>query len=169
MNFNVEHVFRGITRAEYENLYFDEAFNIALCKAVNLARSVVSIQRDDQRIDRRVLVGPDREVPKAIQKVLSTDRIEYEEHIRYAFGEFSGTWETTPNIMPSKVTSKGGFQFKEEGPEAVRRVVTGEISVKIFGVGGVIEKFILEDVKKSYNDAAKFTQEWIDAGKHKGA
>lgn len=166
MRFNVEHVFRGITRDEYESLYFNEDFNIALCKAVNLARTLVAMERDEQQIDRRVMVGPDREVPKAIQKVLKADRIEYEERIRYKFGSFSGTWETTPNIMASKVISKGGFQFKDN-PNGVSRVVTGDIDVKVFGVGGVIEKFILEDVKKSYDDAAKFTQEWVDAGKHK--
>lgn len=168
MSFNIEHVFRGITQQEYETLYFDEDFNIALCKAVNLARTVVSIERDDAQIDRRVMVGPDREVPKAIQKVLKADRIEYEEHVRYKFGSYVGTWETTPNILPSKVISKGGFQFKDS-PGGVIRVVSGEVTVKIFGVGGVIERFIMEDVKKSYDDAAKFTQQWVDSGKHKSA
>jgi len=168
MHFRIEHVFKGIGLDEYESLYFDEDFNIALCNEVRLARKVVANSRDDKKIDRRLIIGPDREVPGPVQKVLKTDRIEYEEHVKHTFGTYAGTWETIPNIMPSKVTSKGTYRF-EACPGGVKRIVEGDISVKILGVGGVIEKFIVDDVKKSYEDAARFTQKWVDRHQAKTA
>ena len=166
MHFKVQHTFRGITLPEYEQLYFDEDFNIALCSTVKLARTVVSIDRSDTAIKRVVKVGPDREVPKPVAKVLKADRIEYTEHLDYTFGSGRGTWKTVPDIMASKVDTRGTFQFKETDG-GVLRIVDGDIKVKILGVGGVVEKFIVSDVEKSYQDAARFTQQWIDQGKHK--
>lgn len=166
MHFRAEHTFRGITLAEYEQLYFNEAFNIALCQTVKLSRNVESIDRDEKKIKRAVKVGPDREVPKPVAKILKADRIEYTEHLDYTFGSYRGTWRTIPNLMPSKVRSEGTFSFAE-APGGVRRVVEGDIDVKILGVGGVVERFIVSDVEKSYEDAARFTQRWIDDGKHK--
>ena len=166
MRFKVEHVFRNISLTEYEQLYFDEAFNEALCAAVKLARSVVSLERDDTSIKRVVKVGPDRELPGPVAKVLKSDRIEYEEHLEYTFGTYHGTWETIPSLMSNKVDTRGTFSFAEKGSD-VRRVVEGAITVKILGVGGLIEKFIVADVERSYNDAARVTQTWIDEGKHR--
>ncbi len=166
-HFRVEHVFRGISLAEYEQLYFDETFNQALCDAVKLTRDVQKIDRTDARIHRVVKVGPDREIPKPVQKVLKTDRLDYEEHLRYDFGSFKGTWETIPSVLASKVDTKGTFSFADASG-GVRRVVEGDIKVKVLGIGGVIEKFIVADVEKSYQDAARFTQKWIDEAKHTG-
>lgn len=166
MHFSVTHVFRGITLEEYEQLYFDEAFNEALCSTVKLSRQVIKIDRTDTGIHREVKVGPDREIPKPVAKVLKADRIEYTEHLDYKWGAFKGTWETIPTIMPTKVSTSGTFRFEASG-DGVRRVVDGDISVKILGVGGVVEKFIVADIERSYDDAARFTQRWIDQGKHK--
>jgi len=168
MRFSVEHVFRGITLAEYERLYFDEDFNVALCAAVRLSRNVKKNTRSDEAISRIVKVGPDREIPKPVQKVLGVERIEYEEHVDYRFGTFKGRWQTIPGVLPNKVKSEGSFSFTETAG-GVRRLVEGDIEVRILGVGSVIEKFIVSDVEKSYADAAAFTQRYIDEGKHRRA
>ncbi len=160
MKFRVEHTFTGISLEDYEKLHFDEEFNIALCKAVKLSREVVKLENTDERFERRVKVGPDREIPKAVKKVLKADRIEYEEHLVYHWGTYKGTWETTPSVLANKVETKGTMGFTKVAT-GVKRWSEGEIKVKILGVGGVAEKFIVSDVEKSYDDAAKFTQKWI--------
>ncbi len=160
MKFRVEHTFTGISLDDYEKLHFDEEFNIALCKAVKLSRDVVKIDNTDERFERRVKVGPDREIPKPLKKILKADRIEYEEHLNYKWGSFEGTWETIPSVLKNKVETKGRMGFKAVG-NGVQRWSEGEIKVKIMGVGGVAEKFIVSDVEKSYDDAAAFTQKWI--------
>ncbi len=91
---------------------------------------------------------------------MKADRIEYEEHLNYKWGSFEGTWETIPSVLKNKVETKGRMGFKAVG-NGVQRWSEGEIKVKIMGVGGVAEKFIVSDVEKSYDDAAAFTQKWI--------
>jgi len=164
MRFRVEHVFKNITLAQYEKLYFDEDFNNALCKEVKLARTLVERNADDKHIHRVVTVGPDREIPAPAAKILGASKIEYTEHIDYDFGAYRGNWKTISSLMTDKVDTKGTFQFSDAGG-GVRRVVDGDIKVKIFGVGGVVERFIVADIEKSYDRAADFTQKWIDAGK----
>ena len=66
-----------------------------------------------------------------------------------------------PNIFPNKVTIEGTFSF-EESSVGVKRIIGGAITVKVLGIGAVAEKFIVADVERSYDDAARFTQDWID-------
>lgn len=157
MRFRAEHIFKGIDLNAYETLYFDEAFNIAMCKAVKLARTLVKLDEKAGRIERAVKVGPDREIPPAVAKVLGVSRIEYTEHVAYTRGSYRGIWHTVSSVFTDKVESRGNFSF-EAVPGGVKRIVEGEIKVKVFGVGGLIERFIVADVERSYDDAAKFTE-----------
>ena len=161
MKFRVQHSFSNISMAEYEKLYFDEDFNTALCTAVKLARTLVSREVKGGHISRVVTVGADREIPAFAAKLLGSNRIEYTEHLEYDFGSGRGTWKTKSSLLTDKVNCHGTIAFSESGSK-VTRVVDGDIKVKIFGVGGVVEKFIVADIEKSYDRAAAFTQDWID-------
>lgn len=164
MKFKTEHTFTGISLADYEKLYFDEDFQVALCQAVKLARKLDKREDDGKTLQRVVTVGPDREIPAPVAKVLGASRIEYAEHVDYTWGSFKGTWKTISSIMTDKVDARGTFSFRET-PQGVVRTMEGEVKVKIFGLGGVVEKFIGADIEKSYQQAAEFTQKWIDEGK----
>lgn len=161
MKFSVSHTFQNISLEDYEKLYFDEEFNTALCEAVKLARTLGTLNRTETTIHREVTVGPDREVPAPVAKILGASRIEYTEHLDYTLGSYKGTWKTISSLMTDKVHSAGTFAFKAKG-NGVERIVDGEIKVKIFGVGGMVEKFIVADIERSYAKAAEFTQNWID-------
>lgn len=164
MKFRVEHSFKSITLPGYEALFFDEPFNVALCTATHLSRAMVKREFNDGKLVRELRVGPDREVPGPVAKVLGANRIEYIEKINYKAGSYEGTWETVPMVMADKVVSRGTFRFYTQGDRVVR-VVEGDVSVKIFGLGGVIEKLVVADVERSYNQAADFTQTWISTQK----
>lgn len=164
MRFEVEHRFTGITVADYEKLYFDEAFNEALCQSVKLERTLVKLDQQGPKLHRQVKVSPDRELPAPAAKVIGTTKIVYVEHCDYAFGSFRGTWKTISGIMPDKIASSGTFSFRQEGNAVVRRV-DGDVKVNVnFMLNPMIEKGILSDVEKSYQQAAEFTQRWINNG-----
>lgn len=166
MKFRVEHSFE-IDPAAYEKLYFDEPFNEALCEAVDLERHLVKLDESDGKLVREVRVSPrGRQIPGPVAKLLGGKRIEYLERIQYTMGSMSGTWDSESSLMSDKIDSRGTFAF--EGADGrTRRVVEGEIKVKIFGLGKTIEQFIVDDVKKSYDAAAEFTTKWL--AKEKGA
>jgi hypothetical protein len=47
------------------------------------------------------------------------------------------------------------------GDKKVERVVEVDSTVKVFGVGGMIEKLIENATRQSYDQAAAFTNQWI--------
>lgn len=160
MDFRVAHVFSGIDRAAYEKLYFDESFNVALCRSVKLDRTLVSFDDQDGVLKRRVRVRANRQLPRPVAKILGAEYIEYTEHLEYRWGSFRGTWRTISAVLPDKVETQGLFRF-EDSVAGVQRIVEGTVRVKIFGVGGLVEKGVVEDVRTSYDNAARFTREWI--------
>ena len=168
MHFKADHTFTGITIEQYEQLHFDEEFQIALCQSVKLARRLDKREDDGKHLSRIVTVGPDRDIPPAAAKVLGANRIEYAEHLEYDWGSYKGTWKTISSVMTDKVDASGTFSFKAV-PGGVLRTVEGDVKVKLFGIGGVVEKFVGADIEKSYQQAAEFTQKWINDGKVKAA
>ena len=161
MKFRIEHRFSNISLADYEKLYFDEEFDTALCKAVQLTRTLIQGKTKNNHISRAVRVSVDREIPTPIAKILGADHLEYTEYLDYGFGSHHGRWKTVASLMASKIYSHGNFTFSANN-SVVTRVVEGEIKVKIFAVGGVVEQFIVADIEKSYNRTAAFTQRWIN-------
>jgi hypothetical protein len=160
MRFKSEHRFDGLTVAQYEQLYFDEAFNIALCQAVGLHRTLVS--RDDQggRIRRVVRVAPERELPAPVAKLLGSPRLEYTETIEYAWGSGRGTWATQMAVMTDKVDSRGSFGFAPSAT-GVLRTIEGDVTVRVPLLGGTIEKAVVAEVSSGYDKAADFTRQWL--------
>jgi hypothetical protein len=164
MRFSTETTFRGISLEDFEKLYFDEEFNTKMCKTVKLARTVVKHEDDGKKLYRELRIGPDRELPAPMKKVLKTDRLEYTEKMNYTWGSMDARWETIPSVLAKKVEARGSIKFKEVS-DGVLRIADGEIKVKVLGVGGMIEKLVINDVEQSFKNAARFTQDWID-GKH---
>ncbi len=160
MKFRCEHRFPGLTLAEYEELYFDETFNIALCEQVGLARTLISRDIGNGKIRRVVKVAPAREIPAAAAKVLGSSKIEYTETVDYVFGSGRGQWSTVSSVMTDKVDSRGTVAFAQSGGQVVR-TVEGDVTVKLPFLGGTVEKFIVSDVEKSYEKAAEFTRGWL--------
>lgn len=160
MRFKVQHRFEQIDLTTFESLYFDEAFNVEMCQAVAMGRTLLARSITAGQLLREVQVSPERSLPGPVAKLLGAQQLSYVEAVNYRFGSFAGTWQTTPNVMADKVTSAGTFAFAQD-KDGVVRTVEGEVNVRIFGVGGVIERFIVADVEKSYETAAEFTRAFL--------
>jgi hypothetical protein len=161
MKFDVSHTFEGISAADYEVLYFDEAFNVALCEAVKLGREVLKIERSDAKIVRHVRCTPNRDIPAPVAKLIKDNGFKYVEELEHEVGRLRGRWVVKPNLFPEKVDVKGTYEFISAGEKRVTRVIHGAIDVAVFGIGAVVEKFVVDDVKRSYDQAAEFTRGWL--------
>ena len=164
MKFRCEHRFQGISLYDYERLYFDEEFNVALCRQVNLQRTLISRDESNGRVKRVVKVAPDRQIPAPAAKILGASKIEYTETIEHTFGAGKAVWSTVSSIMTDKVDSRGTVAFAASGSDVVR-TVEGDVTVKITFVGGTVERFIIDDIEKSYEKASEFTRNWIASKK----
>ncbi|HEY2511332.1 MAG TPA: DUF2505 family protein [Polyangiaceae bacterium] len=160
MKFAVDHDFQGISPADYEALYFDEPFAIALCEKVKLGRTLLRLDRTEGRLVRHVRCEPVRDIPGPIAKLLGDKRFSYVEELEFELGKLHGRWRVVPNIATDKVDAKGTLEFRAI-PGGVKRLVAGEIKVSVFGIGGLVEKFVVAEVEKSYADAAVFTRDYL--------
>ena len=51
--------------------------------------------------------------------------------------------------------------LERTGPGQSDRVAEFEIEVKIFGIGGMFEKFLEKTMRESYGKATEFTNKWL--------
>ncbi len=161
MKFHADHTIAGISLADYAELYFEEAFNVALCQAVKLDRKTLRFERNGSKIVRHVQVEPQgREIPAPVAKVIGTTKFSYVDALEFDLATCEGKWTIQPGIFPDKVTAGGTLRFVDQGGSA-RRIVDGSVEVRVFGIGSIVERFICSDAEQSYADAAAFTERYL--------
>ena len=69
--------------------------------------------------------------------------------------------EVVPNKLADKISVKVEMFTVPDGDNRCRRKARAEANVKIFGVGGTIEKRLLSDLERSYAKSAEFTNKFI--------
>ncbi len=159
MKLSIEHTF-ALSPADYATLYFDETFSAELCAAVKIGRTVLRLERTPERLVRHVRCEPVREVPAPLAKLLDGHRFHYVEELEFDLVAFRGRWRVVPSLLPQKVAASGAHDFEDAGGKT-RRVVRGDVSVSVFGIGGIVERFVVGEVERSYNDAFAFTQKYL--------
>ena len=161
MHFRVEHHYEGVSLEEYESLHFDEPFNVALCAAVHLRRTLVKREVVEGVLSRVVKLFPERTVPAPVVALLGAEKMEYDEVTRYEVGTWRGTWRMEPAMFGDLFASSGGFEFHALDERTVSRVFFGDLDVHLWGIGGWIEKIIIADIVRSYDLAGEFTRRYI--------
>jgi uncharacterized protein DUF2505 len=156
----VEHAFTGVTRARFEDLFFDEAFNTALGVKLRLGRRVLRFERTADRVVRHVRCEPDHDPDSPAKQVFGSSRASFVEELEYDLRSHRGRWRTIPNMFTDRVRNAGTLEI-DELADGVRRVVRGEVVVKLFGFGRLVEKMIVAEIEKSYATTAAFTTEWL--------
>jgi hypothetical protein len=160
MKLSIEHTF-ALPPADYVDLYFDEPFSIELCAAVKLGRTLLRLDRTPERLVRHVRVEPIRDIPTPIAKVLAGRNFHYIEELEIDLRTFRGQWRVAPSLVPDKVEASGTLDFEDAGGH-VKRVVRGDVKVAVFGIGGLVERFVVGEVEKSYDDASSYTRAFLE-------
>ncbi len=71
-----------------------------------------------------------------------------------------GTMEITPSMMSDKIKAGARIYFEEQGDRWVQNIV-GDVTVKMFGVGKLVEKFIVTSFQKSFDLECKLRNDYI--------
>jgi hypothetical protein len=159
MNVLIDDVFM-ISPAEYESLYFDEAFNEASGRAMRMGRALLHFERTSERIVRKVQYEPDRDPDSPAGKAFGTTRASFIEELDYDVRARKGVWRTIPNLLPDRVSNRGTIEFVE-APGGVRRIVCAEVKITLLGFGRMIERMVVREIVKSYERTTAFTNEWL--------
>jgi len=69
--------------------------------------------------------------------------------------------EVKPRSLASKLTIQGELSVQPISERSCRRLYVARVEARVLGVGGLLEQRLLDDIEKSYNRAAVFTNRWI--------
>ncbi len=162
VKFDVEIVARGVDYSRFRQLYYSEEFNQAVAHEAKLKeRTHLELVRlPDGKERRRVRIVPNVHLPAAVQGLLNGQPIAYEEITVFDPQARSATFAIHAPAT-DKVQVTGVARYIEE-PGCVRLRFDGEAHVKVFGIGGLAERYIVNEVKGRYDLVARLLQQFID-------
>jgi hypothetical protein len=165
MQFVVEIVVRGIDYPTFRRVYYSEEFNDDVAQAAKLKErgQLEHVTLPDGKERRRVRVVPRVSLPAAVQKLLNGQAISYEETTVFDPVTRSATFSVqSPAAEVVQVTGVARF-LEETG--GVRLRFDGEAKVKVFGIGGMAERFIVNEVRSRYEVVERLMQKFVDEGR----
>lgn len=144
---------------------FDEAFNKAMyvedMKFPDWA--LLEQKQDDAKLTRKVRVEPETgNLPGPVRKVLG-DRLKYTEDGTFDKKTRRYTFKVVPSTLAEKTKVAGEMWVEKLSDEKIRRLCRISVEVKVMFVGGLVEDKILDDLRKSYERGAVFTNAYIKA------
>jgi hypothetical protein len=147
----------------WSKIVFDEAFNKKLYEGALKfpAWKLLDFKEDDAKITRRVQVDPPTgDLPKPVKKVIG-DRLAYTEEGSFDKKTKRYSFKVTPSTMAEKTKVNGELWAEKIDDKKIRRVCRISVEVKVFVVGGLVEDRIMSDLRSSYDDSTKFTNDYI--------
>lgn len=159
----LEHTYNCSEDTFWNKVFFDADYNTRLFKeALEFPGYEVASQDENDKEIRRVVnvvpkLGP---MPGPVKKLIG-DGLGYAED-----GTFDKTTrrykiKITPNKMADKIRIEGVLYTKPAGDNKLTRIFEAKVDVKIFGVGGLVEKQIIGDMEVSYAKGAEFTNKYV--------
>lgn len=158
-----EHTYECSEDTFWNQIFFDEDYNRRLYLEGLRFHEWREIERQDQgeALRRTVEVVPRiGDLPGPLKKVVG-DGIRYKEIGNYDKNRRRYRIEVVPNSLADKLSVTGELFTEPLGEARCRRVFQGDVTAKIFGIGGMLEKRLIEDMQKSYARGAEFTNGYI--------
>jgi hypothetical protein len=158
----IEHVL-NCNQDTFWKVFFDPEFNKELFLKVLAFESwkVVTFDESADRIERVVDVVPKvGDLPGPLKKLVEGG-VGYRERAVFTKATHKSLTTVEPTVMQGKLQISGTMFTEPAGDSKVRRIYDSSITAKVFGLGGMIEGRIQQDVKASYDKAAEFTNRWI--------
>jgi hypothetical protein len=162
MKFSVEIVGKGATLERVRALYFTQAFDDAVARAANLVerKQVEHLVQPDGHERTRTRVVPNVGLPSTVQALLKGQAISYDEIVVYDPSTQRASFSIR-SVAGKTVQVNGEIHFIEE-PSGVRLHFSGEARIKIFGLGAMLERFLVKEVTERYARVQQVLQSFID-------
>jgi len=149
---------------KFWELFFDDAFNQRMFQQ-GLQFPVyeqLSFEETETEIRRVTHVVPKvGQLPSALKKLVG-DQVGYRE--RGAFDKRTRRFEidVIPDKAPDRLTVRGTLRCEPVDEGKCRRVFDATVEARVFGVGGLLEKRIIDDLRASYDGSAEYTNRYLN-------
>lgn len=161
MRFTLEHRFDAPVDAVAE-ASLDPAYQELLAELPNLgSREVTELdERADGSIHRVVRYKLGASLPAPVAAVLGSTA-SWDEVADYDPGSREWTFEIRPHVLGGRLRCRGRYVFVPDGPEATRREVEVDLSVKVPLVGGRAEREIRKGLVETMDAEARLLAEYL--------
>ncbi|MBC8074370.1 MAG: DUF2505 domain-containing protein [Deltaproteobacteria bacterium] len=162
LEFSLDHAMR-CSPERFWTLYLDPDFTRSLILdglgfgACEIERVV---DRDSVRT-RSMRVTPKLDLPAVVAKLLGP-RMGYTEHARLDTKTMSWSYEIVLSVLSDRIRMGGKMHLVPDG-EHCRRISKLWCEIRIFGVGGLVEKAAEKNMRDGWNRAAVWMNDWYDA------
>lgn len=148
---------------EFFDLLEDPALEEVQQRESSMTREVVERRTEaDGTRRKRVRCRPSRTVPGFLKPLLGPEGLVYYQVTEGQPATGLLRWWVEVPAFGERM-SVGGTTRIEPHPDGCQRVIEGEVTVRVRLVGGQIEKFVAEDVQKSYDKAVRAMAAWMAA------
>lgn len=162
MHYKFEHDF-DVDVATYWDIFFSESYNLELYRELNIDRQHAEQNDDGKILRRRLRLAPRKEIPAVFRKVISD--MGYTEIDTYDRAKSSMQVIIEPSLMKDRFDMRALYSVQPLGPGRCRRIFEGDVKVSIMLLGGQIEKFMIDEMRTSYETATRVTRRFIEQHK----
>lgn len=156
MRFSREHRIE-VSASRLIELSLDPSFMKRLNTEAMNVQQYESLSRDagPSVITLKNRITPQDNMPGFIKKLVGGG-FNYEETVTHQTGSDSVSAVMVPSVMRDKLKMGYTMRVVPVGENACRRIMEWDIEVKVFGLGGQIEKFAAAEVDRGLDASARF-------------
>lgn len=163
MKFTCRNIFNTDADTYWSKIFFDPEYNRGVYVDTLQFKKweLVELTGEEGTVrTRKQNLEPKSDAPAVVQKLVGGS-ISYVEEGRFDPSSRIWTYQIRLSKLSDKVTISGKFWVEPRGDKRIERLCDVDISVNIFGVGGVVEKFVEKETRDSYEKTTTFTNAWI--------
>jgi len=164
MKFELQMRTRNVGIDDYLATYFSEDFNQLALGPAKLKQRVLEhyeILADGCEL-RRVRMVPDVALPGPVVRLLDGNEVAYHEITRYDPRQRTARLDIE-SLAGDVIRVGGQVEFTEASGDVLLQF-SGDVRVTVFGLGKLIEKIIIKQVRSRYASVEAELQRYVDAG-----
>jgi len=154
LNTTVDTFWKLFFEPEYNEKLFKERLKFSVYEVLALEH------KPDGSVYRKIHCAPPIEIPSIAKKFFG-DSTSYVETGLYDPKTRRFNTDVQPKVGADKIHMRISIWAEPRGDKQIERFVDVEGSVKIFGIGKMIEGLLESNTRESYDIAADFTNKWV--------
>ena len=158
-----KHRFNHSIKDYIEKAVFCELFNDWLYKKIDYKqRKLIELKKNNKSIKRVTKLVPERQMPELIKKVIKHDTIEYIEETNLIKETNIVNFSITPNVFKNRFSCNGKIVLIPNDKNGFDRELIINISIKVLGISKIMEKFIFEQIRHSFDKGTEYTFDYLN-------
>lgn len=134
------------------DVFESDEYKQRLQETTNVTQEVLETRTEGDLEIRRIRTEPDRELPGMVASAIGSKKLSYVQENRFDKAKGRMEWNVELDGIGDRVTVKGVTTCVPDG-DGCKRIIDGEITVRVPLVGRRIEKAVVAEFEKSMQRA----------------